>query len=65
MNDTDNPLSETHYQEIQRGLEAAQRGLANIARAKMAGIDMSAAEQQIKDSQARLLAIKQVYFPGR
>ena len=65
MNEDDNPLGEHHYQQIVTGLATAERALRNIARAKLAGIDMSVQEAQIKDTQARLLQVKSVYFPGR
>ncbi len=65
MPDTDNPLNEEHYQQIIRGLEQADKGLRQIARAKSAGIDLSAMEKEFRDTQAKLTALRQVYFPGR
>ncbi len=65
MDAPDNPLSEQHYQQLVDGLAAAQRGLAHIELAKRAGIEVSAAEAQLLDTQSRLLKIKQVYFPNR
>lgn len=61
----DNPLNEQHYQQIKDGLAQADEALRQIDLAKRAGLDVSAQEKQVAETKARLLSIKQVYFPGR
>lgn len=65
MSNGDHPLTESHLQEIQRGLDNIKLAQRQIQLAKMAGIDVSAAEAQALEAQAKLTQIKQVYFPGR
>lgn len=59
------PLNEEHFQQIVIGIQAADRGLEEIAQAKRAGIDTGDAEQRLRADRERLTTIKQVYFPGR
>jgi hypothetical protein len=65
MADNIHPLTEEHLASINQALEAADRANAQIKLAKMAGIDVSAQESQLKTSVDSLTRIKQVYFPGR
>lgn len=60
-----NPLTEEHLNQINNALEAAQFARSQIDMAKRAGIDVASHEQQLNTNEARLLQIKQVYFPGR
>jgi len=65
MQSNSHPLTEAHYNEIQNALAEAQNGLNQVAKAKLAGIDLPDLEQEIKEHQAKLIRIKNVYFPGR
>jgi hypothetical protein len=58
-------LNTEHLDQIKAGIAAANEALAQIAKARMAGIDMSAQEQTLKDNLDKLQRIKQVYFPGQ
>lgn len=59
------PLTEVHLDQINTGLAAVKDGRDQLVLAKAAGIDTGDAEQQLNTAEAKLLAIKQVYFPGR
>lgn len=59
------PLNEENLQQITQALETIRVGLEHVALAKSAGIDVKAQEDSLRASQAQLLRIKQVYFPGR
>jgi len=61
----ENPLSEDDLVKINNGLIYAREGLRQIDLAKMAGLDVTAQEQQLRDYESKLLSPKQVYFPGR
>jgi len=65
MTDKTNPLDESHFQQIEQGLASASRALAQVELAKRAGIDTGDSESRAREAQAKLLRIKQVYFPGR
>lgn len=58
------PLNDTHLQQINAALAAAQTAETQIILAKQAGIDVSASEQQLQEAKAKLRAIKHTYFPG-
>lgn len=60
-----NPLNEQHLTQINDGLRQADEAMRQIELAKRAGLDVSLQEQQVQATKARLLQIKQVYFPGR
>ena len=62
---TPNPLTEDDLAELNRGLESARSALALIAQARRAGIDVDAQEAAVKDTEAKLLRLKQTFFPGR
>ena len=57
-------LDESHLQRINEGLAAVHEANRQIALAKSAGIDLGNLEQDLQLHHQRLLAIKQVYFPG-
>jgi hypothetical protein len=59
------PLTEEHLANINKGLAAVKDGREQLALAKQAGIDTGEAEQKLNDAERSLVAIKQVYFPGR
>jgi hypothetical protein len=65
MQSNSHPLDESHYQEIMRGLAAVTDGLNQVQKAKLAGIDLSAVEQELRAAQEKLTQIRNVYFPGR
>ena len=60
-----NPLTQQHLNDINTALQAINIAREQIAMAKRAGIDVSAHETAVGDTEKRLLAIKQVYFPGQ
>jgi hypothetical protein len=62
---TDHPLTEQHFDQIKQGLDEVARAENQIRLARLAGINMDAVEAELKSHRERLLALKQVYFPGR
>lgn len=62
---TISPLSGEDLGRINTALSNVDKGLAQAELAQRAGIDVSGQIQQLKDTQAKLLQIKQVYFPGQ
>lgn len=60
-----NPLGEEHLQTLNQGIAQAEAANAQIELAKQAGIPVDQFEQGAKDTHARLLRMKQTYFPGR
>jgi len=65
MNDPVHPLTEDHLANINHALEQIKLGLQQVALATSAGIDVATQKASLLDTQGKLLAIKQVYFPGR
>lgn len=63
--DAMNPLPESRLPEINQAIQNAENALAGIAKARLAGLDMTAEENQLNDALKRLRLIKNVYFPGR
>jgi hypothetical protein len=60
-----NPLTEAHFQEIQRGLAAVTEAENQIKLAALAGIDLKEIAADVADAKDKLTRIKGVYFPGR
>jgi hypothetical protein len=60
-----NPLTEDHLHQINGALDGIKFAYTQIDMAERAGIDVSSQKQAARDAEKRLLAIKQVYFPGR
>lgn len=60
-----NPLNETHLQQINSALDAVKFAKDQISMAKRAGIDVTAQEAAALDAEKKLITIKQVYFPNR
>ena len=58
-------LGEEHLASINDALAKAKTAESEIKLAKLAGIDVSAQEAELKASLDKLHSIKQVYFPGR
>ena len=59
-----NPLNANHLADINKALEAIKIGLQQAELAKRVGIDVSKREESLREMQAKLEAIKQVYFPN-
>jgi len=59
------PLTDQHLVTIKNALDVIAVAENQIAMAKRAGIDVSQSEKQLADSKAKLLQIKNVYFPGQ
>ena len=59
------PLSETDLNNINEALAKIATAENDVANAKRAGIDVSAQAQVLEIAKAKLLQIKNVYFPGR
>lgn len=58
-------LGEEHFHELKRGLEITREGLRQVKLARQAGMDFSIDEKTLKDNEAQILRLLQVYFPGR
>lgn len=65
MTTPNGPLTEEHLASINEALKQATEGERQIKLAKMAGIDVSSQETELKSAVDQLHRIKQVYFPGR
>ena len=59
-----NPLTKEDKTKITQALTAIDDVKKEITRAKLAGIDVSAQEERLKEIETRLLGIKRVYFPS-
>ena len=59
------PLTETDLNTINEALAKIATAENDVANAKRAGIEVSAQAQVLKIAKAKLLQIKNVYFPGR
>jgi len=59
-----NPLTKEDKVKINQALAAIDDAKKEITRAKLAGIDVSAQEERLKDTETKLLGIKRVYFPS-
>ena len=62
--DDTGPLTLAHLEQIKQALAVIARAEIEIDRAKRAGIDVTQQTQQLADSKAKLLQIKNVYFPN-
>ena len=58
-----NPLTKEHKVKITEALKAIAEVKKDIAKAKLAGIDVDAQEKRLLATETRLRNIKQVYFP--
>lgn len=65
MAETSNPLTPEHLQQINDALEKLDVAEKQAKLAERAGFDVSSQFQQIADNRARLLQVKQVYFPNQ
>ncbi len=58
------PFSKEDKTQINKTLKDIENVKKDIAKAKSAGLDVTASEQRILEAEKKLRAIKQVYFPG-
>ena len=58
------PLIKEDLDNINSALKAIKESRPVIERAKVAGLDVSAQEDQLSVAETRLNAIKQGFFPG-
>ena len=58
------PLTKDDLDNINSALRGTKAIREVIARAKLAGIDVSAQEDQVNQAESRLQAIKQGFFPN-
>lgn len=65
MAGTSSLLTEQHLQQIKQGLAQLDRAQAELDLAKSAGIALPDQQSQIDDTRAKLLALRQTYFPGQ
>lgn len=59
------PLGPQHLQQIKSALALIKSARMQTLKAAQAGIDVSAHNASLDDSEKKLLAIKQAYFPGQ
>ncbi len=58
------PLVKEDLDNINEALKAIKGSREVIKRAQIAGLDVSAQEDQLNTAESRLTAIKQGFFPG-
>lgn len=58
-------LSEQDLEQINGALAEIESAEGIIAQAKQAGIDLTRQETDARETKAKLLRIKQAFFPGR
>lgn len=61
---TSNPLTDQHLSQIRNAMQTIEQAESQIMLAKQAGIDVTQAEANLAASKAKLLRIKNVYFPN-
>lgn len=59
------PLTEQDYEAIVTGLKDLDEADRQADLAMRAGIDLADSKKQIADTRAKLMKLRQVYFPGR
>jgi len=59
------PLTEDDYKEIQIQLANLKEVERQIDLAARAGVDVTAEKEKASEARAKLLQIRQTYFPGR
>lgn len=65
MADDTGPLTEADFKEIQLQLSNLKEVKRQIELAARAGVDVTAEREKAKEAEAKLLQIRQTYFPGR
>lgn len=58
-------LTKEHLTLINQALSGIADTKKEIAKAKLANIDVSESEKSLLESETKLLAIKRVYFPAK
>ena len=58
------PLTAENQKQINDALKGIEAVKADIAKAKMAGLQVTDLEEQLKSGEEQLRKIKQVYFPN-
>ena len=58
------PLTKEHLSNINTALKAAKEIKTVIARAKQAGLDVDALEQQLLSNEQKLNGIKAAFYPN-
>ncbi len=58
-------LTERDLEQINNALAEIESAEGVIAQAKQAGIPLDRQENEARDTKAKLLRIKQAFFPGR
>lgn len=58
-------MGEQQFNDLKAGYDAIKWSLAEIAKAKRAGINVDAQEVAAKDAKARIENIMMVYYPNR
>ncbi len=61
----DSPLNDNDLNRINQSLDELNRAEQLIQTAKRGGIDVTAHEEKARETKARLLKMKQAFFPGR
>jgi hypothetical protein len=61
----ESPLTAEHLQQIKNALDAVKRAKVQIELAKRANVPLGDLEQTNLDNEAKLINLKQVYFPGQ
>lgn len=61
----DNPLKDSDLKNINRALFNLNELLSELERADKAGIDISEHRLRRDDLEAKLMGLKNAYFPGR
>jgi hypothetical protein len=59
------PLGEEDLESINTALREIEEAEGIINQAKAAGIDLTRQEGEARETKAKLLRIKQAFFPGR
>lgn len=59
------PLTQQHLDQIKNALDIIALAKQQAEMATRAGVDIGTSLQQLNDTQAKLLQIKNVYFPGQ
>lgn len=63
--DRQGPLTDADFDELKARMDELEFARREIEKAERAGMDMAAAKDKVRELDAQLKKIKQVYFPGR
>lgn len=59
------PLTEQHFEELEKQLDRLRKGRMVIDRAARAGIDVKDFREKTNELEQQLMRIKGSFFPGR